>query len=257
MKWAFVFCMGICLFGTTLHAQKQSTSFSKEKAVDSLIKIFQSNYFDNRINKAEIALEDYQKLAIPKFIAMLYNTKKVGVNPGDPYTFFANANCTLDHYSWTLDYNIDWLSIRASWFLEELTFMDFGYSSQKIVTSNGMGQTKVTWKKIATQQSLMVDRKKMADQVAAWWKKNEATWTRLGAIKEALESKNNRRIEKAVNFIKYGKSKCDGLTIEAFETSIKPILKPLLQTVDGDLKSKIESIVNEGSVRDDLRTENN
>jgi hypothetical protein len=166
MKFVFAFFIGLYCFTTTIYAQKKVVKSPEEKAMDSLIKVFQSGYFANRIQNAEIDLENYQKLAIPTFIKMLYNTKKVGVNPGDPYTFFANANCSFNHYGWTLDYNIDWLSIRAGWFLEELTFMDFGYSSQKNQTMDNNGWTTVTWKKIATKESLLVDRKIMADKVA-------------------------------------------------------------------------------------------
>ena len=87
----------------------------------------------------------------------------------------------------------------------------------------------------------------MADKVAAWWQKNKTTWTRLGALKDALQSNNEVRYTKALIFMNttYDRTSCDGLTKEVFDAEIKPLLKAL-KTENGYLTLLIEKFLKDG-----------
>jgi hypothetical protein len=236
MKRAFTICLMLC-FSTTLLFSQQVIKTQEDKRIDSLIKEFKSAYYDlpHGVKYAKLELENYQKIIIPKLIAMLYNTTKTPIIANEPGVFFANAD--VSYYKGTggtIPYNLDWLSIRAGWLLEELTFNDFGFSSNasnesKVPSRTYAYNSTIVWEKIATAASIKKERKIMADKVAAWWQKNKTTWTRLGALKEALQSNNEERYTKAIFYMNtfYNRTSCDGLTDEVFDTEIKPLLRAL------------------------------
>jgi hypothetical protein len=249
MKRVLSFCLALS-FSTTLLFSQQVIKTQEDKRIDSLIKEFKSAYYDqpdHAVKYAKLELENYQKIIIPKIIALLYDTSKIGIHVNEPGVFFANAN--VSYYKGTggtIPYNLDWLSIRAGWLLEELTFNDFGYSS-KVRSQTYSTNSTIVWEKIATAASLKKDRKIMAEKVAAWWQKNKATWTRLGALKEALQSNNEVRYTKAIFYMntRYYRTSCDGLTDEVFNTEIKPLLKAL-KTENGYLELLIENFLKDG-----------
>ncbi|WP_439506207.1 hypothetical protein [Sediminibacterium sp.] len=89
----------------------------------------------------------------------------------------------------------------------ELTFMDFGYKTAldekkyaDISDYSYNGKREMPWINPPTKSSLLKTRKPNADAVAAWWQKSKADWTRIGALKEALQlvlplkKSNNKRI---------------------------------------------------------------
>jgi hypothetical protein len=126
MKHVLTLCLALLLAATTLFSQKQTTKSQEEKHIDSLLKEFNGHNYDYGLKLAKPELENYQKKIIPKTIALLYNTSKVGIEIYEPGIYFANEN--VSNYKGvrgTIPYNVDWLSIRAAWLLEELTFNDF------------------------------------------------------------------------------------------------------------------------------------
>lgn len=252
MKRAYTLCFMLCFSTTLLFSQKQLVKSNDDKRIDSLIIAFKTLQFYNVLNDAKTELINYQKLVIPKIIKLLYSETKLKFDPGEPYIYFANTNFTYQSKASIIPYNVDWLSIRAGWLMEELTFIDFGYSSNMTEKSAPNFSTIVTWDKIATAATLKKDRKIKADKIAAWWQKNKDTWTRLGAIKKLLQSTDVNDVYRALSYIRYGKTKCDGLTKTVYETEIKPIILTISeQTKDEDIKSIITNLLQYGP-SDDL-----
>jgi hypothetical protein len=231
---------------TSTFSQSTIAPTKEAQEIDQLIVKLKGLRFHHDIEDATSGLVNYQTLALPKLISLLYNTTRLDSDPGDPYTVLATGNYEGHFKVGTIPYNFDWLSIRAGYVIESLTFIDFGYASSMKITDGKNGNIKITWNKVATAESLKKDRKLMADKVVAWWNKNKATWSRFNELKTALQSKDKAYINRAVDFIYGGETKCDGFTKETYEKEIKPLLKEILNTADKELKDKIEHIFEYG-----------
>jgi hypothetical protein len=243
---AFLFA---CLCFATLFAysQKKPIEPSKDdKAIDTIIGQLKGLRFHHDIEYATDGLVNYQQKALPKMISLLYDKSRLNTDPGDPYTVLATGNYSGHFKVGIIPYNFDWLSVRAGYVIETLTFIDFGYSSTYSKKDVGFGSIKITWDKLVTAETLKKDRKMLADKVAAWWKKNSASWSRFNALKTALQSSDKANVARAVDFIQVGGTKCDGFTKETYEKELKPLLQGLLINADKELKRNIESILEYG-----------
>ncbi|MBK9504389.1 MAG: hypothetical protein IPO03_03300 [Bacteroidetes bacterium] len=75
------------------------------------------------MRKAKYSMVNYQQGAIPKIIELLKDTTFIKLqNTGDLIYLGALkfcGNCGIAYY------DIDWISVRAAWLPEEITFQDF------------------------------------------------------------------------------------------------------------------------------------
>lgn len=234
MKRVLSLCLIMQLFATC--------AFSQQSPIDSLIKDFKGFMFDYKIQPARRALERYEQAAIPKIIPLLYSNTFTKIYD-NPYLMYPSSAELPSNHSYIIPYNLDWLSVRAGWLIEELTFMDFGYKTSMdekkyaiIAAYAYRGKKEVPWINIPTKASLLKTRKPMADAVATWWQKNKATWTRIGALKDALQSNNTKRQIIALNYL-----------INGFRNEEEPLtskyLKEIAPLVLALKKSEIKSIV--------------
>jgi hypothetical protein len=153
-----------------------------------------------------------------------------------------------------IPYELDWISIRAGWLLEELTFKDFGYRSTAIdsptiqeIKENNFSETNekiyiINWKNRQTEAQIIESRKILAAQVAIWWEQNKATWTRVSAIKAALQSNNEYFISNALDFMKdYAPSKnsCDHF-YDLYKSEIRPYIVLLKHSLIKSMPEKLE-----------------
>lgn len=246
MKIVYTTFLVFCFSISSVLSQQSMTVSNEAQEIDELIGKLKGLRFNNDIKDATAGLLDYQQLALPKLISLLYDQSRLASDPGDPYTVLATGNYNGYFKVAIIPYNFDWLSIRAGYVIESLTFIDFGYKSSMKITDSKNGNIKITWNKIATAESLKKDRKMMADKVADWWQKNKTTWSRFNALKTALQSKDLAYINRAVEFIYGGETKCDGFTKERFEKELKPLLAAFTNTTDNELKQKIDHILEYG-----------
>lgn len=143
-------------------------------------------------------------------------------------------------HGWIVNYDIDWISVRAAWLLEEITFQNFGYRDLTINEDKLMslhkqdytsylqtGSHDIDFKDKTPREQLIIYRLMLADRVLKWWDKNKNGWTRLNAIKEALSSIDEQRQSLALRYLRFGKTDCAGLTLENYKEEIKPIIKKL------------------------------
>lgn len=199
MKGLLSLCIVIQIFNTDVFCQK--------KQIDSLIIDFKGFLFDYKIQPARRALEIYEQAAIPKIIPLLYSNKFTPIS-NNPYLMYPASKEYMYTHGYIIPYHLDWISIRAGWLMEELTFMDFGFKTaldeKKYAVLNDYshnGKKEVPWINVPTKASLLKSRKPMADAVASWWQKNKAIWTRIGALKDALQSNNTKRQLIALNYL--------------------------------------------------------
>ena len=64
----------------------------------------------------------------------------------------------------------------------------------------------------------------LAESVEKWWSSKSDGWTRYDALKEALASSNEHRQALALQYLRFGKTKCAGFTIDRYKTELKPLV---------------------------------
>jgi len=211
-------------------------SFSQTK-VDSLINELRKPEFYPSVSQNKEALVNLGKDAIPKLIELIKDTSFVKLeNTAD--LIYPGATEFYGH-GYIIDYDIDWISVRAGWVLEELTFEDFGFKQNQIkeddlfelIQSNYQseylekGTYSVNFKDTTELGKLKEYRKQLAIKVEKWWIENKANWNRFEAIKLALNSKNSNRQHKALHYLRFEKTNCEGLTKVSYNSELKPLVK--------------------------------
>ena len=184
-------------------------SFSQTR-LDSLITQLKQQDFD-KIFRVKDNIVNTQKEAIPKLIELLKDTTYIKLqNTAD--LIYPGADKFYGH-GWIVNYDIDWVSVRAAWLLEEITFQNFGYSDLQISEEKLMnlhkqnytsyletGSHNIDFKNRNPRQQLIIYRLMLADRVSKWWKKEKQSWTRFNALKEALSSNDEKRQSLALNY---------------------------------------------------------
>ncbi|PIF34805.1 hypothetical protein CLU81_5470 [Flavobacterium sp. 9] len=217
----------------SVNAQK-----SNSVKIDSLFVEFKKSSFYGNIYPAKKELENYQKAIIPELILLLKDTAFSKLT-GTTDLIYPGTTKFYGHGQY-LPYNIDWIAIRSGWLLENLTFQDFGYKNLDVTDEKLMklskenynnyiknGNYELDWKNKTIEERTAQYRKNLSLNVKKWWKENGKKWNRISAIKEALESNNENRVSDVFQYLRYGESKCDNLTVEIYKNEIKPIILAL------------------------------
>lgn len=196
----------------------------------------QSNF--GKVYQVKDSIINYGKDAIPKLISLLSDTSFVKLN-NTADLIYPGAEKFYGH-GWIVNYDIDWISVRAAWLLEEITFQDFGYRDMSINEDKLMKLHKENYTsylqtgshsndfKITTpREQLKIYRLMLADSVTKWWDRNGETWTRYNALKKSLSSMNVQQQSSALHFLRFDETKCDGLTLDKYKDELKPLVEKI------------------------------
>ena len=212
----------------------------------ALIKNFTSSDWI-AVEAAKLELESRQAQAIPDLMKVLDRDKKVELeNTLD--LIYPGAKKFYGHGG-ILDYDVDWLTVRAGWALETLTFQDFGFSEGSIREADLMKaviarQSNVTLTDPAKTPE--IKQRLRAEAVArakAWWQNAQGSWTRFDAFLDAVKSDVPARQRLALYWIRSSKTKCDGLTVASFNERIVPEVKRLLQSPDQEVRDQAKYLL--------------
>lgn len=194
--------------------------------IDELVKDFKSKDW-KVVKSAKNNLEDLQGSSIPLMIELLKNTEMVKLeNTGS--LIYPGAEKFYGHGQ-ILDYDIDYISVRAGWLLEDLCFQNFGFSGVHLPEDLIMNHIKITF---PTYYNNSTNRKKLEElssselkkivvklsskAVLSWWEENKNDFSRLGALVSALQSFDEKRQVKALFYLRNGTTKCIGLNQEFY-----------------------------------------
>jgi hypothetical protein len=201
-----------------------------------VIEVFSGNDWD-RVWRTQFAFDVHWKKSIPSLIELLNRDEQVKLeNTAD--LIYPGAKTFYGHGR-ILNYDIDWLSVRAGWVLEELTFEDFGFSESgidhdELLNAAVAGMRDVPLREVAQIGVDATTRRKHRTQAIQrareWWEKNQGHWQRLPSLVAALESDNSKRMQCALQWLRFGESPIDGFSKEVYVTTILPIVKRLAQS---------------------------
>lgn len=242
--------LGLGLILTTIFC------FGQRKKIDNLFSDFTQSSFYGKVYPAKLKLENYQKDIIPYLIQLLEDTTFVKLT--DTYDLIYPGTTVFYGSGHFIPYDMDWISVRAGWLLEDLTFMDFGYKTSgvndsvlfKLMIENyneylNKGTYDLEWKNKPTREKLIEFRKISALKVKIWWQANHTSWTRLSAIKDALKSKDEVRLGEVLQFLRYGETKCDSLNANVYLLDIKPLVVSLKNTKYKRIKEQVNLLLEE------------
>jgi hypothetical protein len=233
-----------------------ASCFGQKSKIDSLFMDFRQASFYGEVYSSKMKLENYQKDIIPQLIELLNDTSFVKLTEtGD--LIYPGATKFYGHGNF-VPYDMDWISVRAGWLLEDLTFMDFGYKTSgvddatlfRLMQENyneylKKGTYDLEWKEKPTREKLIEMRKILAQKAKAWWQTNETNWTRISAIKNALKSNDENRNGEVLQFLRYGETKCDSLNSMLYLSDIKPLVVLLKQTKYQSVKVQVDLLLSE------------
>jgi len=221
---------------------------AQDARIDSLFLAFKSWNFEGAVKNAKSELVNYQKEIIPQLIKLLTNTNYSKLGNAD-WLMYPGTNEIKMTHGYIIPYELDWISVRAGWLLEELTFKDFGYSTLPSYTYSEImesffapGAKKITemkWKNRLTKKQIIQHRYVLAQKVKKWWQQKQENWTRVSAIKEALLSNNEKRQLTALNYLQNSETKCDNLKV-LYSTEIRPAVISLKQASNENIKRFVE-----------------
>ena len=210
---------------------------SAQTPLDNMIgKLRQAEFED--VYQEKDSLVNRGKEAIPKLIVLLKDTSFVKLkNTAD--LIYPGAEKFYGH-GWIVNYDINWISARAAWLLEEITFQNFGYHEKTISEDKLMklhqqnyssylqtGSHPLDFKNTTQKQRLIAYKQMLADSVSNWWSKNQSSWTRFKALKEALASNDEQRQMLALQFLRNDETKCEGLTRNSYIKELLPLVNKI------------------------------
>lgn len=177
---------------------------------------------------------------IPILVEMMKREQKVKLeNTAD--LIYPGAEMFYGH-GWVVNYDIDWLSVRAGWVLEGLTFQDFGFEESNMsreeltdttVRLRERGQFDIPIDETVNHERDQEVRKKAraaaVTRARNWCKESGDGWTRIGALEDALESTLPARQIGALSYLRHPDSPCAGLNVEFYRTKLRPLVETLAE----------------------------
>lgn len=184
-----------------------------------------------KIKAAKSGLENLQGDVLPDLIELLDSKEFVKLeNSGS--LIYPGAEKFFGHGQ-LLDYDVDYMSIRAGWLIEELSFNNFGFSGIHLPQDMIRTHIKTTFpdyynnsankKKLesASAEKLReIALELSVKSVKQWWTEEKDKFSRLNELLEALKSTDEKRTVNALFYLRNGKTKCDGLTREFYYQEI-------------------------------------
>jgi hypothetical protein len=184
----------------------------------------------NMVYTAEQELERRGQQALPILNALLDREELVPLT--DTADLIYPGAKTFYGHGWIVDYDLDRLSVRAGWALEELTFENFGFSASSIrepdllkATMDGKRDTPLA-NVVKPPDARRRDEGRGAAvaRAKAWYRKSGANWSRFQALRDALRSDDPFRQMKALGWLRYGATACRGLSLETYSNDIRPLV---------------------------------
>ena len=204
------------------------------------------------VYQAEYKLEAAGAASLPFLVRLLDRADIVPLeNTAD--LIYPGAKMFYGH-GWMVDYDLDCLSARAGWALEELTFENFGFAEGAIREADlleavkegkrdtplaNVAPTKVQEKSCTRRHGDAVARAK------SWFRANGRNWSRFESLKAALDSDDPFRQLKALNWLRFGVTPCPGVTARTYDVAIRPRVVKLASSNDQSVREQAKLLLDD------------
>jgi len=187
---------------------------------------------------AKEKIENIGSACISDMIAIMNDCRELKLqNTGD--LIYPGAEKFFGHGQ-IIDYDIDIACVRAGWLLEDLTFRNFGFTGIHLPDNELTGfiqnnfpdyfnnpANHTQYEELTASGKRRLIRSLSIEQVNNWWKTVAASWNRLDALENALNSKDEKCQVKALFYMRYGITKCKGLNERYYRTRLDNSIKKL------------------------------
>ncbi|WP_179320735.1 hypothetical protein [Winogradskyella helgolandensis] len=233
----------ILLIFSTFNCKGQSkTSEKTEPELENLLSDFVSADW-RKVYKAKDSLLNIGKPSIPYLIKLLDNPKEFRKLENTADLIYPGVTEFFGH-GWFINYDLDWISIRAGWALENLTSQNFGFTENVITEKELIELHKKDYSKYIEngKHDVNFERTKFKEldiiikRVKDWWKINEKNWTALNGLKEAIFSNDINRQLQAIQQMRYPRFKIKGYNQEWFNREIRARIVELNKIDNEELK---------------------
>ncbi|HEX2394732.1 MAG TPA: hypothetical protein VHI78_05260 [Bacteroidales bacterium] len=204
--------------------------------------------------KAKENIESLGSSGIPDLITMMNDCRTIKLqNTGD--LIYPGAERFFGHGQ-IIDYDIDVACIRAGWLLEEITFINFGFSGIHLPAdeltgfinrnfprfcSNVENQEKIKGLDEAGKRTLIRDLS--IDNARKWWQNSSKQWTRLNALELALNSDDEKSQVKALFYLRNGVTSCKGLSQKFYKSKLSKVVERLSKSETGRVSENAKLIM--------------
>jgi hypothetical protein len=224
----------------------------KEYKYPELITEFVSSNWGS-VYQAKDSLVQIGKLAIPDLIKLMDNPKGFAKLVDTADLIYPGATEFYGH-GWHVDYDLDWIAIRAGWALENLTSQNFGFSENVITEKELLKLHKSDYAKyIETgKHDVNFEREKFKnlDQIITkakeWFKKDYALWSPLNGLKEAIYSDDINRQLDAIQQMRYPNFTIKELTQDWFDKNLKAKIEELNKSNNEELVLQTGYLLRDG-----------
>ena len=203
-----------------------------------------------RVLRAAERLERQPARAVPRLVRLLARDDFIKLrNTAD--LIYPGAETFYGH-GWIVPYDLDRLSVRAGWKLEQIAFQDFGFSERGIEEDDLLDAAIAGRRDVPLGEVTEVDadaarrgrrRSRAVARAQAWWHANGPGWTRLAALTAALRAENPRRIGQALRWLRFDRSPIPGFTRDRYVRNIYPIVRQLAESQDDGVASQAAELV--------------
>ncbi len=238
----------IIIFACSLSCKAQKT--------ESKVKIFDTSEFEHpelisdfisaeweKVFKAKDSLLNIGETVIPDLLKLMNDPKAFEKLQNTADLIYPGATEFWGH-GWVIDYDLDWIAIRAGWAMENLTSQYFGFTENVITEKGLMDLHKKDYAKyIETgKPDVNFERQKFKEldtiikKAKIWWKNNQNNWTPLSGLKDAIFSDDIHRQLDAIQQMRFNRFKIKGYNQEWFDKEIRARIVELNKSDDEELK---------------------
>lgn len=221
-------------------AKSQITEKTKFKYPQLIAEFVSKNW--RKVYKAKDSLVQIGKPAIPDLIKLMENPKDFSKLENTADLIYPGASEFYGHGR-IVDYDLDWIAIRAGWALENLTFQNFGFSENVITEKELMELHKQDYAEYIEKGKHDVNFenhkfKKMDEiiyRVKRWFEISYQQWTPLIGLKEAIYSNDTQRQLNAIHQMRYPEFTIVELTQYWFDKNLRKRIEELNKSKDEEL----------------------
>jgi len=183
----------------------------------------------DQVREAKLEIESGGAASLPFLMSLLERDDLVPLtDTGD--LIYPGAKQFYGHGG-VVNYDLDRISTRAGWALEDLTFENFGFDEWLI-------------RQESKAEDVAAERRNAAIAAArAWYAKKQQHWTRYDGLKAALAGSDRARQLNALQWITYGVTACDGLTRPRFADEILPLVRALRTSADQSVQDEAKRVI--------------